>query len=68
LLIVGGEQAASEDVRLLAASAAKRRERVKLAREIAMKGLRAAEESRARAVKEEARLGIDWDDWEDDSP
>jgi hypothetical protein len=68
LLIVGAEHETSEDVRLSAVSNERRRERVKRAREIAMKGLRAAEASRARAVNEEARLGINWDDWEDDVP
>ena len=42
-----------------------RRRHLKLAHQVAMAGLRVAEEARARAVHKEAKLGIDWDDCED---
>ncbi len=60
--IIGAENLASDPARQ-----AKRRQHLKMAHQMAMAGLRAAEEARARAVEDEAKLGIDWDDWEDDS-
>jgi len=44
----------------------KRRQHLIFAYKSAMAGLKRAEEARASAVEQEARLGIDWDDWEDE--
>ena len=39
---------------------------LRLAYQIAMEALSSAEKERAQAVEQEARLGINWDDWKDD--
>jgi hypothetical protein len=48
------------------AKQSEKRKNLKLAYQIAMGELSSAEKARAQAVEEEARLGINWDDWEDD--
>jgi hypothetical protein len=45
----------------------RRRQQAKRSYQIAMAGLQIAEDARARAVEAESKVGIDWDDWEDDA-
>jgi hypothetical protein len=67
VFIIGEEGSVFDQAAVESLRQAKRRHHRKLAYQLAMAGLKAAEESRAHAVEAEAKLGIDWDDWEDKS-
>jgi len=62
IYIVDAGDSVFETSVLESARQVKRREHLKLAHRLAVEGLKAAEESRARAVEKEAMLGIDWED------
>ena len=55
------------DVEEVSQKQVKRRERLRAAYQAGMKALQLAEEAHVHAVNEEAKLGIDWDEWEDPS-
>ncbi len=55
----------ASDVEEFSQKQLERRERLRAAYQAGMKALQLAEEAHLQAVREESKLGIDWDEWED---